>query len=53
MELYSEHELLQVQTMLVSSIHLNRDGLIDKAGISKYFVIRLEAKLERLGHSFI
>ncbi len=50
---YSEQELLQVHAMLVSSIHLNREDLIDKAGLSKDFAATIESKLEQLGHSFM
>lgn len=50
---YSEHELLQVHGMLVSSIHLNRADLIEKAGLSKDFAAKIETELERLGHYFM
>lgn len=50
---YSEQELVQVHAMLISSIHLNREDLIDKAGLSKDFAIKIEGKLEQLGHSFM
>lgn len=50
---YSEDELLQVHSMLVSSIHLNRADLIEKSGLSKDFVFVIETELERLGHTFM
>ena len=50
---YSEDELSQVHSMLVSSIHLNRADLIEKSGLSKDFVFVVETELERLGHTFM
>lgn len=53
LHLYSKDELFQVHVMLVSSIHLNREDLIEKSGLSRAFVSKVEAELEKLGYSFI
>jgi len=50
---YSEKELFQIHSMLVSSVHLNRAELIENAGLSKDFVFIVEAELERLGYTFM
>ena len=50
---YSRDELFQVHVMLVSSIHLNREDLIERSGLSRNFVSKVEEELERLGYSFI
>lgn len=52
-ENYSEMELKQIHTLLVSAIYLNRGDLIMKAGISEDYIDDVEKKLKKEGDSFI
>ena len=51
-ESFTEDELFQIHTMLISAIMLNRDDIILSAGISKGFLGVVENKLKQLGFDF-
>lgn len=52
-EAYTEDELFQVQSLLASSVMLNRADIISEAGISEGFVETVEDALEKMGYTFI
>lgn len=51
-ESFTEDELFQIHTMLISAIMLNREDIILSAGISKGFLGVVENKLKQLGFDF-